>query len=186
MPRILDFFVALLMSVALLVPCAVIAIVISLSSHGPVIYWSERVGRFGKPFKMPKFRTMVADAPTVATEDLVNPQEYITSIGRFLRRTSIDELPQLYSVLVGDMSLVGPRPVLTTQEELLDARRKALVHTLRPGITGWAQINGRDQVELVDKIRLEVEYLHRRSFAFDLIILWRTLSYVLSSKGISH
>ena len=135
---------------------------------------------------MPKFRTMKIGTPTVATEDLDDPKKYITTIGRVLRKTSIDELPQLYSVLVGDMSLVGPRPVLMTQKQLLDARRRIMVHTLRPGITGWAQINGRDQVSLDEKIKLEEEYFHRRSLGFDLIILWRTFFYVLSSKGISH
>ena len=135
---------------------------------------------------MPKFRTMKNNTPVAPTENLDNPAQYITWLGKLLRRTSVDELPQLYSVLKGDMSLVGPRPVLATQTELLERRRKAGIDTLRPGITGWAQINGRDHVTMSDKIMFEEEYLQRRSFVFDLKILWLTLFYVLSSKGISH
>ena len=186
MNRYTDFSIALLICLVVLIPCAAIAILIRLTSKGPAIYWSERMGRSGKPFLMPKFRTMMVDTPVEPTDNLHRPEQYITQLGSFLRKTSIDELPQLFSVLRGDMSLVGPRPVLSVQTDLLEKRHLHGIDKLRPGITGWAQINGRDDVPMSEKVLLEIEYLERRSFTFDLKILWLTLFYVLSSKGISH
>lgn len=186
MPRIFDFFLAFLIFFMVFVPCLLILVLIRLTSRGPAIYWSERVGRSGKPFLMPKFRTMMVDTPVEPTDNLHKPEKYITPLGSLLRKASIDELPQLFSVLRGDMSLVGPRPVLLAQTELLEKRQLHGIDKLRPGITGWAQINGRDNLSEYEKVLLEREYLKRRSFTFDLKILWLTFFYVLSSKGISH
>ena len=186
MNRYVDFSITLLICLVVWIPCAAIAILIRLTSKGPAIYWSERMGRSGKPFLMPKFRTMVVGTPIEPTDNLHKPEKYITPLGSLLRKASIDELPQLFSVLRGDMSLVGPRPVLLAQTELLEKRQLHGIDKLRPGITGWAQINGRDNLPVYEKVLLEREYLKRRSFTFDLKILWLTLFYVLSSKGISH
>ena len=163
-----------------------IAIIVRLTSKGPIIYWSDRVGKNNKIFKMPKFRSMLVDAPTIATHLLDNPDSYLSSIGGFLRRSSLDELPQLFSVLKGDMSFVGPRPALFNQEDLIALRSEKGVDKLLPGITGWAQVNGRDELSIPDKVALDVEYLNRQSFWFDMKILWMTFLKVIKRDGVSH
>ena len=159
---------------------------VRLGSPGPAIHWSRRVGRGNRPFAMPKFRSMRGDTPDVATHLLENPQQWVTPTGRFLRRSSLDELPQLWSVLIGDMSLVGPRPALFNQDDLIALRTAAGVDQLRPGVTGWAQINGRDDLPIPDKVRLDAEYLDRMSFGFDLRIVLTTLQAITSARGVSH
>ena len=163
-----------------------IAIAIQRTSKGPVLYWSDRVGKNNKIFKMPKFRSMLTDTPAVATHLLDNPDTYLSPIGGFLRRTSLDELPQLFSVLKGDMSFVGPRPALFNQEDLIALRKEKGVDRLLPGITGWAQVNGRDELSIPDKVALDVEYLNRQSFWFDMKILWMTFLKVIKRDGVSH
>jgi len=163
-----------------------IAIIVRLTSKGPIIYWSDRVGKNNKIFKMPKFRSMLVDAPTIATHLLDNPDSYLSSIGGFLRRSSLDELPQLFSVLKGDMSFVGPRPALFNQKDLIALRSERGVDKLLPGITGWAQVNGRDELSIPDKVALDVEYLNRQSFWFDMKILWMTFLKVIKRDGVSH
>jgi len=162
------------------------ALLVKLSSNGPVLYWSDRVGRNNILFKMPKFRSMRVDTPAVATHLLTNPGHYLTPIGKLLRKTSIDELPQLWSILVGDMSFVGPRPALFNQDDLIALRTKKGVEQLVPGLTGWAQVNGRDELPILAKVALDVEYLERRSLAFDLRILWLTFVKVIMRDGVSH
>ena len=159
---------------------------IAFTSKGAPIYWSERVGVRGELFLMPKLRTMFLDAPLLPTHEISDAEKYITSVGRFLRRTSLDELPQLYSVLTGDMSLVGPRPMIPQYEELLDRRRKAGVDMLKPGITGWAQVNGRDTLTTSEKLALDIEYLNRQSLRFDCLIMLKTIIYVFSKTGVKH
>ncbi len=171
---------------ALLVPLAVLWLVVRLTSPGPVLYWSRRVGRGGRLFSMPKFRTMRIDTPEVATHLLEDPDHWLTPVGATLRRLSLDELPQLWSVLIGDMSLVGPRPALFNQDDLIAARAQAGVDRLRPGVTGWAQINGRDELSITAKVALDAEYLQRRSFAFDLMILARTVAPVVTGRGVTR
>jgi O-antigen biosynthesis protein WbqP len=163
-----------------------IALAVRVDSPGPALHWSRRVGRDNVIFRMPKFRTMRLDAPDVATHLLDEPERWITPLGRFLRRTSLDELPQLGSVLVGDMSLVGPRPALFNQDDLVALRTAGGVQRLRPGLTGWAQINGRDELPIPEKVKLDVEYLRRRSFAFDLQILLATARIAFGGRGVSH
>lgn len=163
-----------------------LALAVRLDSPGPAIHWSQRVGRDNRLFSMPKFRTMRTDTPDVATHLLDDPDRWITPLGRFLRRSSLDELPQLWSVLVGDMSLVGPRPALFNQDDLVALRTAAGVARLRPGVTGWAQVNGRDELPIPEKVRLDAEYLERRSFAFDLQILLATARAALTGRGVSH
>jgi len=163
-----------------------VGLAVRLDSLGPALHWSRRVGRGNRIFPMPKFRTMRTDAPDVATHLLADPDQWITPLGRFLRRTSLDELPQLWSVLKGDMSLVGPRPALFNQDDLVALRTEAGVHRLRPGLTGWAQINGRDELPIPEKVRLDREYLERRSLAFDLRILVGTALAAVSGRGVSH
>lgn len=163
-----------------------LALAVRLTSPGPAIHWSRRVGRDNALFAMPKFRTMRTDTPDVATHLLDNPQQWITPIGRFLRRSSLDELPQLWSVLTGDMSLVGPRPALFNQDDLIALRTAAGVHRLRPGVTGWAQVNGRDELPIPEKVRLDAEYAQRQSLMFDLAILFATARAALSGRGVSH
>ena len=165
---------------------AVIALAVRLDSPGPVIHWSRRVGRFNRIFLMPKFRTMRTDAPDVATHLLADPQAWITPLGRFLRRASLDELPQLWSVLIGDMSLVGPRPALFNQDDLVALRTAAGVEALRPGVTGWAQVNGRDDLPIEEKARLDADYLDLQGFVFDLKIIFTTLHAALSGQGVRH
>ena len=162
------------------------ALAVVLDSPGPAVHWSRRVGRDERIFAMPKFRTMRTDTPQIATHLLPDPDQWVTPIGRFLRRTSLDELPQLWSILKGDMSLVGPRPALFNQDDLVALRRAAGVAGLRPGLTGWAQINGRDELPIAEKVRLDAEYLARRSLAFDLRIIAATALAALSGRGVTH
>ncbi|MEW6017491.1 MAG: sugar transferase [Pseudomonadota bacterium] len=164
----------------------VIALMVRLDSPGPAIHWSRRVGRDNVIFAMPKFRTMRTDTPDVATHLLSDPDQWITPLGRFLRRSSLDEFPQLWSVLIGQMSLVGPRPALFNQDDLIALRTEAGVHRLRPGVTGWAQINGRDDLPIPEKVRLDADYMARASFSFDLRIILITVRAALSAKGVSH
>ena len=163
-----------------------IIILVYLTSKDPVFYWSERVGKDNKIFKMPKFRSMLINTPAVATHLLDNPDSYLSPIGGFLRSTSLDEIPQLYSVLKGDMNFVGPRPALYNQDELIALRTEKGVNKLLPGITGWAQVNGRDELSIADKVALDVEYLSRKSFWFDIKILWMTFLKVMKRDGVSH
>ena len=186
MKRLFDVLVVVSVGVLLLVPFGVVALLVRLTSPGPVLYWSDRVGRHNKLFKMPKFRSMRVGTPAVATHLLENPDVFLTPIGPFLRKSSLDELPQLWSILVGDMSLVGPRPALFNQADLIEQRTAHGVHELVPGLTGWAQINGRDELPIPQKVALDVEYLRRRSFGFDLNILWKTTIKVIRRDGVSH
>ncbi|MDA1082811.1 MAG: sugar transferase [Gemmatimonadetes bacterium] len=168
------------------IPLMAIAMLVRFSSSGPVLYWSNRVGRDNTIFRMPKFRTMREDTPAVATHLLTNPGAYLTSVGDFLRRSSLDELPQFWSILVGEMSFVGPRPALFNQADLIALRTAAGVHALTPGLTGWAQVNGRDELPIPEKVRLESEYLLRRSLLVDVKILFMTARRVLRAEGVAH
>ena len=185
MKRFVDLLLALGATLVLLLPILLVALAVKLSSPGPVLYWSDRVGRHNRIFRMPKFRSMRTGTPAVATHLLDNPGAYLTPIGSFLRRSSLDELPQLWSILVGDMSFVGPRPALFNQDDLIALRTAQGVHELVPGLTGWAQINGRDELPIPEKVRLDAEYLQRRSLGFDLRILWLTFIKVLRRDGVS-
>ena len=184
--RVFDLIITISIGVLLIFPMMIIAIFIKLSSRGPVLYWSNRVGRENQIFSMPKFRSMQIHAPVVATHLLDSPDLYLTSVGKVLRRTSLDELPQIWSILKGDMSLVGPRPALFNQKDLIQLRTEREIHHLLPGLTGWAQINGRDEISIADKVNLDEEYLSRRSMALDVKILWLTFFRVLSRDRISH
>ncbi|GBG13306.1 O-antigen biosynthesis protein WbqP [Novimethylophilus kurashikiensis] len=186
MKRIFDLALASLAGLLLLLPIVIVALAVRVTSPGPVLYWSDRVGKNNRIFKMPKFRSMRMDTPAVATHLLGNPAAYLTPIGSFLRKSSLDELPQLWSILKGDMSFVGPRPALFNQDDLIALRTENGVHTLTPGLTGWAQINGRDELAIPDKVKLDTEYMHRRSFFFDIYVLWLTFIKVLRSDGVSH
>mgnify|MGYP003965660773 FL=1 len=186
MKRAFDLFSGVLLSLSLVIIMLFIAIVIRLTSKGPSLYWSDRVGKNNKIFKMPKFRSMLTDTPAVATHLLDNPGVYLSPIGGFLRRSSLDELPQLFSVLKGDMSFVGPRPALYNQDDLITLRTQKGVDKLLPGITGWAQVNGRDELSISDKVVLDVEYMSRQSFWFDMKILWMTFLKVIKRDGVSH
>lgn len=186
MKRIFDLFFGLILLLFLVIIMLLIAIAIRLTSKGPLIYWSNRIGKNNKIFKMPKFRSMLIDTPAVATHLLDNPDSYLSPIGKFLRTTSLDELPQLFSVLKGDMSFVGPRPALYNQDDLISLRTKKGVDKLLPGITGWAQVNGRDKLSMPDKVELDLEYLNRQSFRFDMKILWLTFLMVIKRDGVSH
>ncbi|MGB7419502.1 MAG: sugar transferase [Erythrobacter sp.] len=184
--RVFDIVLALLAGVILLLPMAILALAVRLTSPGPSIYWSQRVGVDGKLFAMPKFRSMRADTPTLATHLLTQPDQFLTPIGRALRSTSLDELPQLWPILKGEMSFVGPRPALFNQDDLIAGRRAAGVLGLRPGLTGWAQINGRDEISIADKVALDAEYARRRSLAFDVKILMMTAAKVLERSNVAH
>jgi len=186
MKRLFDALTAILLLILLSIPLLVISILIKLTSKGPVLYWSDRVGRNNAIFRMPKFRSMKTDTPPVATHLLADPDRYVTTIGRFIRKTSLDELPQIFSVLKGDMSFVGPRPALFNQDDLVALRTSKGIHTLVPGITGWAQINGRDELPIPVKVDYDLHYLKNRSFIFDLKILMLTLSNVIAGKGVTH
>lgn len=186
MKRVFDLFLAIGIGLIILLPVLFVALLVKLTSPGPALYWSDRVGRHNKIFRMPKFRSMRIDTPAVATHLLKNPQTYLTPIGSFLRKSSLDELPQLWSIIKGDMSFVGPRPALFNQEDLIALRTEAGVHELVPGLTGWAQINGRDELPVPQKVALDAEYLRRRSLAFDIKIMWLTFVKVLSRDGITH
>ncbi len=186
MKRLFDFVVALVAAVFLSAPVLIVALAVRLTSPGPALYWSNRVGRHNRIFKMPKFRSMRIDTPVVATHLLQNPKQWLTPIGSFLRKSSLDELPQLWSILKGDMSFVGPRPALFNQEDLIALRTEKGVHELVPGLTGWAQVNGRDELPISQKVQLDMEYLQRRSLVFDLKIVWMTAIKVLVRDGVTH
>jgi O-antigen biosynthesis protein WbqP len=186
MKRIFDLLLVIVTFVLLAAPILLITIAILLSSKGSALYWSDRIGKNNKIFKMPKFRSMLIDTPTVATHLLDNPDSYLSPIGGFLRRSSLDELPQFFSVLIGDMSFVGPRPALYNQDDLIALRTEKGVDKLLPGITGWAQVNGRDELSIPDKATLDAEYMHRQSFWFDIKILWMTFLKVVKRDGVSH
>jgi O-antigen biosynthesis protein WbqP len=181
-----DLVLGLFAAIVLLVPIAVVAMLVRLTSLGPALYWSDRVGRHNKIFKMPKFRSMLVGTPAVATHLLADPKSVLTPIGSFIRKSSLDELPQLWSILVGDMSFVGPRPALFNQYDLIELRTQKGVHTLVPGLTGWAQVNGRDELPIPQKVALDVEYLQRQGFWFDIQILWLTFLKVVRRDGVSH
>ena len=186
MKRIFDLFLFFCLVSVLTVPILVFAVLVRLTSKGPALYWSDRVGVGNEIFQMPKFRTMRVDTPAVATHLFKDPDAYLTPMGPFLRKSSLDELPQLWSVLKGDMSFVGPRPALFNQDDLIALRTEKGVHRLIPGITGWAQINGRDDIPIPKKVELEAYYLEHRSFFFDLKILVLTLVKVLRREGVTH
>ena len=186
MKRLFDLVLGLVAAAVLLVPIVVVAMLVRLTSSGPALYWSDRVGRHNKIFKMPKFRSMRVGTPAVATHLLANPKAHLTPIGSFLRKSSLDELPQLWSILVGDMSFVGPRPALFNQHDLIELRTQKNVHALVPGLTGWAQVNGRDELPIPLKVALDAEYLQRQGFWFDIKILWLTFLKVVQRDGVSH
>ena len=186
MKRIFDLLFAVISLALLLIPMLLIAILIRLTSKGPSIYWSDRIGKDNEIFKMPKFRSMLIGTPAIATHLLNNPDTYLSPIGSFLRRYSLDELPQLLSVLKGDISFVGPRPALYNQDYLIASRTEKGVNKSLPGITGWAQVNGRDELLVPDKVALDVEYINRQSFWFDMQILWMTFLKVVKRDGVSH
>ena len=186
MKRLFDLAVALVAAVFLALPIVMTALAVRLTSPGPALYWSDRVGRHNRIFKMPKFRSMRIDTPAVATHLLQNPEQWLTPIGSFLRKSSLDELPQLWSILKDDMSFVGPRPALFNQDDLIALRTEKGVHELVPGLTGWAQVNGRDELPIPQKVALDAEYLERRSLLFDMKILWLTALKVLARDGVSH
>lgn len=184
--RSFDLIAALAAAILFSIPILIVAACVRATSRGPVLYWSDRVGRDNEIFRMPKFRSMRIDTPAVATHLLADPQRYLTPIGSFLRRSSLDELPQLWCILKGEMSLVGPRPALFNQQDLIALRTAAGVHALVPGLTGWAQINGRDELPIPEKVRLDAEYLQRRSFMFDLRIMLLTALKVVGRDGVTH
>jgi len=184
--RLFDLILGIFIFLLLAVPMLIITFAVIITTKGPALYWSDRVGLGNVIFKMPKFRTMQIGAPDVATHLMINPEEYLTPIGKILRHTSLDELPQLFSILKGDMSFVGPRPALFNQEDLIALRYEKSVDQLLPGLTGWAQINGRDELAIPEKVELDVEYMRRRSFWFDLRILWLTFLKVIKRDGVLH
>lgn len=186
MKRIFDFCMSLLAITLLSLPMLLIALLIKLTSAGPILYWSDRVGNNNSIFRMPKFRTMRTDTPAVATHLLDNPDSWLTPIGKTLRKSSLDELPQLFSIITGDMSFVGPRPALFNQDDLIVLRTKKGVHRLIPGLTGWAQINGRDELPIPVKVEFDEYYLNNRSFLLDMQIIFRTLVKVVKSEGVQH
>jgi len=186
MKRLFDIVLSFMILGALFVPLILIALIVKLSSHGPVLYWSKRIGINNTIFKMPKFRTMQTDTPQVATHLMKNPDEYVTTVGPFLRKYSLDELPQLWSILKGDMSFVGPRPALFNQDDLIQLRTEKGISQLIPGVTGWAQINGRDNLPIPVKVGYDEYYLQHRSFIFDMIILWKTFFKVIKKEGVTH
>ena len=186
MKRIIDILLSIGILIILLLPILLIALLVRFTSNGKTLYWSDRVGKNGVLFRMPKFRTMQVDTPTVATHLMTNPNAFLSPIGVFLRRLSLDELPQLFSVLKGDMSFVGPRPALFNQDDLIALRSEKGVDKLLPGITGWAQVNGRDELSIPDKAALDEEYLNCQSFWFDMKILWMTFLKVVKRDSVSH
>ena len=186
MKRPFDLILAAGVTIALFLPIMLVAILVRLTSTGPILYWSDRVGRHNSIFKMPKFRTMRVGTPAVATHLLSDPSAYLTPVGGFLRKSSLDELPQLWSILAGDMSFVGPRPALYNQDDLIALRTRGGVHELVPGLTGWAQVNGRDELPIPEKVKLDVDYLQNKSFWLDLRIIWLTAIKVIRRDGVSH
>jgi O-antigen biosynthesis protein WbqP len=186
MKRLFDLVLAVLAAMILLWPVLLVALAVRMTSRGPALYWSDRVGRNNVIFKMPKFRSMRVGTPAVATHLLADPKSHLTPIGSFLRKSSLDELPQLWSILVGDMSFVGPRPALFNQYDLVALRTQRGVHALVPGLTGWAQVNGRDELPIPAKVDLDAAYLQRQSLWFDLRILWLTFVKVVQRDGVTH
>lgn len=186
MKRAFDFCLALVLALLFLVPILLVAALVKLTSPGPAVYWSDRVGRYNRIFRMPKFRTMRVDTPAVATHLLNDPSQYLTPIGSFLRKSSLDELPQLWSILRSDMSFVGPRPALYNQADLIELRSRCGVDKVLPGLTGWAQINGRDELPLTEKVKLDLDYLGHQSFSMDLKIIMLTFLKVVRRDGITH
>jgi len=186
MKRIFDILLALLLLVILLIPILVITGTVRLTSKGPALYWSDRVGKHNHLFRMPKFRSMKTYTPAVATHLLEDPKSTLTPIGDFLRKSSLDELPQLWNILKGDMSFVGPRPALFNQADLIQLRTEQHIDSLAPGLTGWAQINGRDELPVIQKVELDKYYLRHQSFKFDIKILWLTFIKVIRKEGVSH
>ena len=184
--RLFDIVMAMILAVVFFIPILLIACMVKISSRGPVLYWSDRIGINNAIFKMPKFRTMRTDTPAVATHLLKNPEAYLTPVGSFLRKFSLDELPQLWSILKGDMTFVGPRPALYNQDDLVELRTRKNIHTLTPGITGWAQVNGRDELPIPAKVEFDDYYVKNKSFLLDLKILWMTIEKVLKKEGIRH
>ena len=186
MKRLFDLLVGCVAAIVLALPIALVALLVRLTSTGPALYWSDRVGRHNRIFQMPKFRSMRVGTPAVATHLLADPKAHLTPIGSFLRKSSLDELPQLWSILKGDMSFVGPRPALFNQDDLIALRTECGVHDLVPGLTGWAQVNGRDELPIPEKVKLDAEYLQRKSLIFDIHILWLTFVKVMRRDGVSH
>ncbi len=186
MKRLFDLSTVVIAILCLAPLIFIVALSVKLSSRGPILYWSDRVGKNNQIFKMPKFRSMRIDTPAVATHLLHQPEQWLTPIGSLLRRSSLDELPQMWCILKGDMSLVGPRPALFNQDDLIDLRTQNNIHHLLPGLTGWAQVNGRDELPIKQKVELDCEYFHQKSFFFDLKILWMTVLKVLTRDGVSH
>jgi O-antigen biosynthesis protein WbqP len=186
MKRLFDTSLSIILLFIFLIPIMLISILVKSTSSGKVLYWSDRVGKDNIIFKMPKFRSMIADTSTIATHLLDNPQSNLTPIGNFLRKYSLDELPQLWSIVKGDMSFVGPRPALFNQYDLVRLRSDKGVDKILPGLTGWAQINGRDELSIPEKAKMDAEYLERQSFMFDLKILWLTFLKVVKKDGVSH
>jgi len=185
--RMLDICLSITAGVLLFIPGVIVAALIKLTSPGPILYWSTRIGKDGQPFQMPKFRSMTIDAPEIPSHLMVaRAQNFLTPTGLFLRKSSLDELPQLWSIFKGDMSFVGPRPALFNQDDLIFSRKKLGIDCLKPGLTGWAQVNGRDEIELDQKLQYDEEYLHRQSFSFDVYILLLTLIKVMRRDNVSH
>ena len=186
MKRVFDLLMSLIAAVIFFIPLCLLAIVVKATSKGPVLYWSDRVGRGNRIFSMPKLRTMRVDTPVVATHLLADPKTFLTPVGGFLRKSSLDEIPQLWCIICGDMSVVGPRPALFNQQNLIDLRTEQNVHLIRPGLTGWAQINGRDELPIPDKVKLDAEYLRLQSFTFDIKVIMLTALKVVRRDGIVH
>jgi O-antigen biosynthesis protein WbqP len=186
MKRFFDLVIAFIATIFLMIPLCLLGLLVKLTSPGPILYWSKRIGRHEFIFEMPKFRTMRIDTPEVATHLLMDPRKWLTPVGDFLRKTSLDELPQLWCIIKGDMSFVGPRPALFNQDDLISLRTEKGIHQLLPGLTGWAQVNGRDELPIQKKVELDYEYLQRRSFLLDLKILWMTALKVMARDGVSH
>jgi O-antigen biosynthesis protein WbqP len=186
MKRLFDLVLAVVAGFILILPCMLVAIMVRMTSIGPVLYWSDRVGRHNHIFKMPKFRSMRVGTPVLATHLLADPDSHLTPIGSFLRKSSLDELPQLWCILKGDMSFVGPRPALHNQYDLIELRTQNGVHALVPGLTGWAQINGRDELPIPKKVALDIEYLQRKSIGFDIRILFLTAIKVIMRRDVTH
>ena len=186
MKRIFDVVLSIILLIVLILPMLLIALLIRFTSDGQALYWSDRVGKNGVVFKMPKFRSMQTNTPVVATHLMEQPDEFLSPVGGFLRRSSLDELPQIFSILKGDMSFVGPRPALFNQDDLIALRVEKKVDRLMPGITGWAQVNGRDELSILDKVDFEVEYLNNQSLLFDIKILWMTFVKVIKRVGVAH
>jgi O-antigen biosynthesis protein WbqP len=186
MKRLFDLLVVIVAGLIFAIPMILVAMAVGLTSQGPILYWSKRVGKNNRLFNMPKFRTMRVDTPVLPTHLLGNPDAYLTSIGSFLRKSSLDELPQLWCILRGDMTVVGPRPALSNQQDLIDARTVKGIHLIKPGLTGWAQVNGRDEIELAKKVQLDYEYLDKKSLIFDVYVVLLTFYKVVKREGIQH